>query len=168
MTKRKEAVDKLRQSIEKEIKGKGYYLNPDKAFVDELLEGLVTNQERYGYLFCPCRLATGNKDKDLDLICPCDYRDDDLAEYGACYCALYVDKDIAEGKKEAKAVPERRNLAQKEAQPSPKTVPSSGLAYPVHRCKVCGYLVAKNQPPNTCPICGVGKERFELFMEGGA
>lgn len=33
----------------------------------------------------------------------------------------------------------------------------------VWRCKVCGYLCARPSPPETCPICKVGKERFEPF-----
>jgi len=33
----------------------------------------------------------------------------------------------------------------------------------VWRCKVCGYLCARTEPPEVCPICKVGKERFELF-----
>jgi rubrerythrin len=33
----------------------------------------------------------------------------------------------------------------------------------VWRCRVCGYLCARTEPPEVCPICKVGKERFELF-----
>ena len=40
----------------------------------------------------------------------------------------------------------------------------SGLAFPVWRCKVCGYLAAREEPPAVCPICKVPKERFERFM----
>jgi ferredoxin-thioredoxin reductase catalytic subunit len=74
------------------------------------MEGLKTNEERYGYPSCPCRLASGNLDYDRDIICPCDYRDPDVAEYGACYCRLYVNKDAYEGKKELPSVPERRPM----------------------------------------------------------
>jgi rubrerythrin len=40
----------------------------------------------------------------------------------------------------------------------------AGLAFPVWRCKVCGYLCARPQPPLVCPVCKAGKERFERFM----
>lgn len=33
----------------------------------------------------------------------------------------------------------------------------------VWRCKVCGYLCARDSPPETCPICGVDADRFEKF-----
>lgn len=157
-------IDELRNSIEKTNAGRGYYLNPDLTFVDSLLDGLLENEDRYGYQACPCRLASGNKEKDFDLICPCDYRDDDLAEYGACYCALYVNEQIYEGKKEAGPVAERRILPVAKEKPIESW---SDLAYPVHRCKVCGYLMAKDHPPTKCPICGVGAERFEVFIVGG-
>lgn len=156
-------VEALYATIEKEISGKGYYLNPDREFVDMLLVGLLANQDRYGYLSCPCRLSSGKKEEDLDLVCPCDYRDDDLAEYGACYCALYVDEEVFAGNKEVSSIPERRR--RKLSEKSAKTkLSDAGLTYPVYRCKVCGYLMAKDQPPKRCPICGVGQERFEQFI----
>jgi rubrerythrin len=34
---------------------------------------------------------------------------------------------------------------------------------PVWRCRVCGYLCARNEPPDICPICKVTKDRFERF-----
>lgn len=63
----------------------GYHLAPDAAFARELVRGLLVNRERYGYEACPCRFAVGDLSQDRDIICPCDYRDDDLAEHGSCY-----------------------------------------------------------------------------------
>ena len=65
--------------------GGGYHLNPDLDFTLQLIEGLVKNEARYGYQACPCRLASGEREDDLDIICPCDYRDADLEEYDQCY-----------------------------------------------------------------------------------
>jgi ferredoxin-thioredoxin reductase catalytic chain len=45
-----------------------------------------------------------------------------------------------------------------------KAIIDKKLPYQVWRCKVCGYLCARNEPPGICPICGVTKERFEIFM----
>ncbi len=50
-----------------------------------VVEGILKNIKRYGYPLCPCRLSGGSREKDLDIICPCDYRDEDTEEYGACY-----------------------------------------------------------------------------------
>ncbi|MBN2716044.1 MAG: flavin reductase, partial [Deltaproteobacteria bacterium] len=27
-------------------------------------------------------------------------------------------------------------------------------------CEVCGYIHTGDEPPETCPICGVGSDRF--------
>jgi ferredoxin-thioredoxin reductase catalytic subunit len=90
----------------------GYHINPDIKFTKNLIKSLLINQQRYGYWACPCRLATGNKDEDLDIICPCYYRDPDLKEFGVCYCALYVSQEIKDGKKQPEPIPERRPIKQ--------------------------------------------------------
>src|SRR5512136_490744 len=91
----------LHERLDREAEEGGYHLNPDTAFVRGLVRGLLVNTKRYGYMSCPCRLAAGVKQEDLDIICPCDYRDPDLADYGACYCALYVSDEILSGQKKA-------------------------------------------------------------------
>ena len=163
-----DVMEALYQRLKREAEESGYHLNPDVVFVKDLLKSLLTNEQRYGYWSCPCRLSTGSKSEDLDIICPCDYRDPDLAEFGACYCALYVSDAIAKGESEAEPIPERRP-----PEIERETVSSEGkeaveghesLPYPVWRCRVCGYLCARDEPPETCPICKAKKERFERFM----
>jgi ferredoxin-thioredoxin reductase catalytic chain len=90
-------------------KAKGYFFNKDKAFVLDLMESLLINRDRYGYMACPCRLASGNRELDKDIFCPCVYRDPDVAEFGACYCGLYVSGEFDEGSIPRKTVPERRD-----------------------------------------------------------
>ena len=75
----------LYERLDKEAEAGGYHLNPDREMTLMLVEGLHTNLERYGYMLCPCRMGEGEKGKDLDIICPCNYRDADLDEYGQCY-----------------------------------------------------------------------------------
>ena len=67
-----EEADRLFQRLHKEAEAGGYNLNPDESFTKELLKGLLVNEKRYGYWACPCRLASGDKNEDLDIICPCD------------------------------------------------------------------------------------------------
>jgi len=78
-------VDKLYERLNAEAEAGGYHLNPEVNFTKELVKGLLVNQKRYGYPACPCRLPSGKKEDDLDIICPCDYRDPDLDEYDTCY-----------------------------------------------------------------------------------
>jgi ferredoxin-thioredoxin reductase catalytic chain len=85
-----------------------YQFNPDKELVAELIRGLQRNQERYGYRSCPCRRGVGDIAVDRDIICPCVYRAADVAEYGSCFCGLYVSDQVFKGEKPIVPVPERR------------------------------------------------------------
>jgi ferredoxin-thioredoxin reductase catalytic subunit len=78
-------VDDSYLQMKKDAEAYGYHLNPDEEFTKDLVRGILINDRRYGYWNCPCRLATGNKEEDLDIICPCDYRDADVSEFDTCY-----------------------------------------------------------------------------------
>ena len=142
------------------------------------IEGLKTNEDRYGYPSCPCRLATGSIEIDRDIICPCDYRDPDVVQYGACYCRFYVIKAVFESKN-LPEVPERRPIEKQErayGTSTAKQAPAQGTqekpASPLPQktevkkklwyCKQCGYVVYREDPPYVCPIC---KAKREFFAE---
>jgi ferredoxin-thioredoxin reductase catalytic chain len=176
------AVDARLAELDKAARQGGYTVNPDPEFSRELVRSLLINQKRYGYEACPCRLASGAAAADLDIVCPCDYRDPDLEDYGACYCGLYVSVAVAGGAQALQPIPERRpgrkeltlarssqmaregNPDAAQQGPGPSLPPSAGPAYPVWRCKVCGYLCARDKPPLVCPICKAQQERFERFL----
>ena len=101
-------VEKLYEALRKVQEAKGYYFNKDKERTFELLENLMINKDRYGYMACPCRLASGDREWDKDIICPCVYREPDVEEYGSCYCNLYVSQEWNEEKSPHDYVPERR------------------------------------------------------------
>jgi ferredoxin-thioredoxin reductase catalytic chain len=181
-------LQEIRERAEADARTYGYYLVRAPDFLQGLLDGLKKNEERYGYLSCPCRLASGKLAYDRDILCPCDYRDPDVQEYGACYCNLYVRKDIYEGKTELQPVPERRPVekqaraygasagvaeSKEGAQASPKinekAIPTKGefkeMAEPEPKmwyCKQCGYVVFREDAPYVCPIC---KAKREMFAE---
>jgi ferredoxin-thioredoxin reductase catalytic chain len=158
------AIDRLYARLHREAEASGYHLNPDEEFTRSLVEGLLINEKRYGYLACPCRLADGDKKSDLDIICPCDYRDSDLNDFNTCYCKLYVSLGVVRGKIQIHSIPERRPLREERAMK--KTDVSETSAMTLWRCPVCGYLCAREHPPEVCPICKAGKERFEKFDPG--
>jgi len=160
-------IDDRFRKLDREAKEGGYNLNPDIEFTKELIEGILINEKRYGYGACPCRLASGEKDEDLDIICPCDYRDPDLNDYGTCYCGLYVSDEIVSGEKELKKIPERRPSEEdrQHKKPAHKARKEIQLPFQVWRCNVCGYLCARDNPPQTCPVCKATKDRFQVFMK---
>lgn len=100
--------DQLYEMLRKVQEPKGFYFNADRKWVLEILKDLLVNKERYGYTSCPCRLASADREKDRDIICPCAYRAEDVAQYGSCYCNLYVSQQWNDGAIPHEYVPERR------------------------------------------------------------
>jgi len=175
------SIEQVRKRAEADAKTYGYYLTPQPELLQGFLEGLKTNEDRYGYPLCPCRLTSGIFEYDRDIICPCDYRDPDVAQYGACYCRLYVNKEVYESKN-LPEVPERRPQEKQEraygtqaAMQAPEQKAQEKPAAPISvpsttptvkkklwYCKQCGYVVFREDPPYICPIC---KAKKELFAE---
>jgi ferredoxin-thioredoxin reductase catalytic chain len=155
-----EQSEELRRRLSGDAERSGYHLNPDLEFSRGLAEGLLVNEARYGYCACPCRLADGDADSDRDIVCPCDYREADLLAWGSCYCGLYV----SEGTASLQAVPERRPPRDRRAA-APQGSSGTRGAIRVWRCRVCGYLCARENPPAVCPICKAASDRFEIFGE---
>lgn len=169
-------LEAVRRRAEADAKSYGYYLTPQADLLQGFLEGLKTNEDRYGYPLCPCRLTSGSFEYDRDIICPCDYRDPDVAQYGACYCRLYVNKQVFESQN-LPEVPERRPLEKqtraygtpattsqkKNSTPAPQpSKPQPQVKKKLWYCKQCGYVVFREDPPYICPIC---KAKRELFAE---
>jgi ferredoxin-thioredoxin reductase catalytic subunit len=170
-------LEKVQRRAESDAKTHGYFLNHNSSFLKDLLEGLRQNEERYGYPSCPCRLATGKFDLDRDIICPCDYRDPDVEEYGCCYCALFVSKDVYEGRKEISSIPERRPVDKQISTPGEnlKNINQSEPFLPINTltetqkgkkkvwyCRQCGFMCFREEPPYICPVC---KAKREIFAE---
>ena len=101
-------VDDLHDMLKKVQEPKGYFFNRDRERTFDLLRGLLTNKDRYGYMACPCRLASGKREADRDIICPCEYRAADVEEFGSCYCQFYVSQEWNEERIPHIFVPERR------------------------------------------------------------
>jgi len=96
--------ESLYQALRPLQEQRGYFFNADHAIVLELLEQLLIIKDRYGYMACPCRITSGKRQDDKDVLCPCVYRDADVQQYGACYCGLYM----ADNWKAGTYVPDRR------------------------------------------------------------
>jgi ferredoxin-thioredoxin reductase catalytic chain len=169
-------LEKVRKRAEADAKTYGYHLTPDKELLHDLFEGLAKNEERYGYPSCPCRLASGNFDFDRDIFCPCDYRDPDVTEFGYCYCALYVRKDVYEGKTTIQPIPERRPMekqvraysgppeskGEKPKETEKERAEPLGVKKKLWNCRQCGYVCFREDPPYVCPIC---KAKRDMFTE---
>jgi len=67
----------------------GWYLNEKDKQLDAVLKGLARNTVRLGEQYCPCRMRTGDVEKDKEIICPCIYHEDELKNDGNCHCRLF-------------------------------------------------------------------------------
>jgi len=106
----------MKEYVERVSKKNEWILNMDTNTFNNLIDGLVENFEKYGYQSCPCRLASGKRELDRDLICPCNYAPLDVKEHGACYCNLFMRNDFYETvKKDYVIVPERRPIEKEDA-----------------------------------------------------
>jgi len=93
--KEKELLEKYK----KYAKENNFKLNPDKKIVDTIIKGILRNEEKYGFRYCPCRRITGDKEKDKAIICPCIYHRDEIKTQGHCHCMLFFKNDKIKVKK---------------------------------------------------------------------
>ena len=111
-----ETTEGMKEYIGMVLQKNNWILIKDQIMYNDLINGLVDNKKSMGYQSCPCRLASGNRDLDRDLICPCDYASEDVKEFGACYCNLYLRSDFYETfKTEYVNIPERRPIEKENA-----------------------------------------------------
>jgi ferredoxin-thioredoxin reductase catalytic subunit len=69
-----EEAKKLYDILKKLQEPKGYFFNTDLDRTFDLMEGLIINKQRNGYMCCPSLIASGDREHDKDIICPCIYR----------------------------------------------------------------------------------------------
>jgi ferredoxin-thioredoxin reductase catalytic subunit len=102
-------IEKVKLFAENAAARNGWALNPDEDFRLSVIEGLFENLKQFGYFLCPCREGWGELEKDRDIVCPCSYCQDDIDEFGHCYCALYVSEKFIKSGAEPGSIPERRD-----------------------------------------------------------
>jgi ferredoxin-thioredoxin reductase catalytic chain len=68
-------------------------LNPDQKRLNVVIKGLARNEAKFGERYCPCRLRSGDKEKDKAIVCPCVYHEEEIAQEGSCHCNLYYKKE---------------------------------------------------------------------------
>ena len=81
--------EQLEAIIKKYAEKQGFQLQPDRELLDMILKGLLENEEKHGYRYCPCRVVTGEKSQDVKIICPCVYHKEEIKAEGHCHCGLF-------------------------------------------------------------------------------
>ncbi len=70
-----------------------YWLNPEEKRLDGVIRGLARNKQRFGARYCPCRIRSGDAEKDKNIICPCIYHEQEIEEQGSCHCNLFFGEE---------------------------------------------------------------------------
>ena len=86
--------EELRKALESFAEGNDFMLNPDGEFLDRILEGILSNEKSHGLKLCPCRLGDGTRERNIGLLCPCNFKTHETwASHGRCWCGLFVKRD---------------------------------------------------------------------------
>jgi len=86
--------EELRKKLEKFTENKDFKLNPDDWHANFIIKGLLENEKKYKFKLCPCRLRDGTRERDLELICPCNFKlHDTWGTKGMCWCGLFVKRN---------------------------------------------------------------------------
>ncbi|MCG8452664.1 MAG: ferredoxin:thioredoxin reductase [Spirochaetales bacterium] len=100
--------DQAQKFVKRAARHYRWKLQSDPGFLDQVTAGLELNRTRYGYYLCPCREGWANKRKDRDITCPCDYAEEDILDYGHCYCGLFCSQEFVASGQLVGPIPDRR------------------------------------------------------------
>ncbi len=83
--------EQLRNVWEKFTENNDFKLNPDNWHVEMIVKGVLENEKKHGLKLCPCRLRDKTRQRDLELICPCNFKaQEGWLKNGQCWCGLFV------------------------------------------------------------------------------
>lgn len=88
-----EPESKVKEWAETYAAERGWMLNPDDRQREAVIKGLTRNTEKFGAAYCPCRIRSGDPEKDKQIICPCIFHQDELDQAGHCTCNFFYDKE---------------------------------------------------------------------------
>ena len=86
-----EQIKIWKEWVSRQPKNDKFILNPNNNTLKRLAEGVLTNEKNNGFTFCPCRMTLGEREQDLKLVCPCNFKSQKTwKEKGECWCSLFV------------------------------------------------------------------------------
>lgn len=83
--------EELRKIWEAFTEKNDFVLNPKREHVDHLIDGVLELEKKHGLKLCPCRLSDGTRERDLALLCPCNFKiQEKWKAKEECWCGLFV------------------------------------------------------------------------------
>ena len=92
MEEENKRIEEIKKQMQEYAEANGLKLNPDEQVVIGLIKGLLANEKKYGAMYCPCRVVTGNPEEDKDKICPCKWHKEEIEQMGHCHCGMFYKK----------------------------------------------------------------------------
>ncbi|MDP1728860.1 MAG: ferredoxin-thioredoxin reductase catalytic domain-containing protein [archaeon] len=83
---------KLKKKLQAYADSKNFKLNENEKALDGIITALLRNKQFKGEIYCPCRIVTGDKEKDKEIICPCVFHRGEIELQGKCKCTLFFNK----------------------------------------------------------------------------
>lgn len=83
-------AEAIKKRLDAWLEGTDYAYNPDEEAVHRVLNGMAKRQAATGKAYCPCRIVSGDPEKDAKIVCPCAYHEEEIARDGMCHCRLFV------------------------------------------------------------------------------
>ena len=83
-------IKKLKNKFEKYAKSVGIKINPNEKIVNNVIRRMIVIKKEKGENYCPCRITTGDKKKDKEIICPCVFHRGEIELQDGCHCSLFV------------------------------------------------------------------------------
>lgn len=87
-------VKKQGKWMQKYIKKNNYALNPNLMMTTNLKVWVSEMEATFGKRFCPCFEPSSDNELNKKMMCPCEYVEDEIKEYGTCHCALFGRADL--------------------------------------------------------------------------
>jgi len=81
--------EQLKEISQKYADSQGFKLNEDPQMLELVLKGLLENEKKHGFRYCPCRVLEGKKEVDAKKICPCFWHKEEIKRDGHCKCQLF-------------------------------------------------------------------------------
>lgn len=92
--KYREKVKKQDKWMQKYIAKNNYALNPSWMMSTNLKIWLSEMEATFSKRFCPCFEPSSDAELNKKMMCPCEYVEDEIKEYGTCHCALFGRADL--------------------------------------------------------------------------
>ena len=93
--KYKEPAKKQQRWMEKYCEQNNYAINPSWMMATNLKSNLCEMEATFGKRYCPCFEPSGDKELDKKMMCPCEFVEEEIKEYGTCHCALFGPADLS-------------------------------------------------------------------------